>query len=355
MKRTNNIYNEICDKKNILTAIELASKHKTHRKDVKRILKNKDFYTEIIYEILVKEEYIPHKNKEKIIKDKASGKERIIHIPKFFPDQIIHWALMNQIKPIIMKGMYAHTCGSVPNRGQSHGQKYLRRWLDNDVKNTKYCLKMDISKFYQNINHQILKRFFSNKIKDSKALDLIFRIIDSNELGLPIGNYTSQWFSNFFLQDFDNFIKQELKIKYYIRYVDDLVLLGGNKKKLHRARILISDYLCGLGLKLKNDWQVFPVCSRPIDFLGFKFYRNKKTMRRRNSLRIMKKLRKVHKNKFISKKNACSIMSYMGFVNRSNSINFKKKYFLKEYDVRKIKEVISNESKFKNKTTRCSH
>lgn len=257
MKRVGRIYDNICSLDNILLAINMAAKGKKNRKNVKQILENKEYYAIKIQEMLESQTYLPSPYTERIAKDAASGKERLIKIPKFYPDQIIHWALMVQLKPIMMRGMYAHTCGSVPGRGQAHGQKHLTRWLRRDRKNTKYCFKMDISKYYQNIDHDLLKQKFRRVLKDAKALELIDRIIDSSDEGLPIGNYTSQWFANFFLQDLDHFIKQNLRIKYYVRYVDDLVLLGPNKRKLHAARKAISIYLNGMNLKVKDDWQVF--------------------------------------------------------------------------------------------------
>ena len=86
------------------------------------------------------------------------------------------------------------------------------------------------------------------------------------------GNYTSQWFANFYLQDLDHYIKEDLKIPYYIRYMDDMVLFHRNKKELHKARVKIEEFLKNEDLKLKENWQLFKTDSRPIDFLGYKFF-----------------------------------------------------------------------------------
>ena len=325
----------------------MASKRKCGRKNVQRVLRNKEHYAQRIHWMLAHDAYRPSPYTVRTVKDGASGKERLIQIPKFYPDQIIHWALMIQIKPIMMRGMYAHTCGSVPGRGQSHGQKYLRRWLDRDHKGTKYCLKMDISKFYQNVDHDLLKARFRRVIKDRRALGLIDIIIDSASPGLPIGNYTSQWFSNFFLQDLDNFIKQHLKIKYYVRYVDDLVLLGSNKKELHRARKAIELYLSSLNLTLKGDWQVYPVASRPIDFLGYKFYRSHTTLRKRNALRIRRRVKSVSRKRTIPYRDAAAVISYLGIIVRCNSNFYRTKYIDSVISIRKLKGVISDESRSK--------
>lgn len=355
MKRVGNLYEKICSKDNILAAIDLAAKHKHRRKNVIKVLADRERYTTEISAMLTSKAYIPSPYKTQTITDNPSGKERIIHIPRFCPDQVIHWALMIQIKPLIMRGMYAHTCGSVPGRGQSHGQRYLRRWLDSDHKGTKYCLKLDISKFYHNIDHDLLMAKLKKIIKCPDTLNLIRLILNSVDSGLPIGNYTSQWLSNFFLQDLDHYIKQKLGAKYYIRYVDDLVILGPNKKKLHEIRRQIDECLRENLLTMKGDWQVFPVKVRPIDFLGFKFYRDKTTLRSRNALRIRRRVSKVARKPAVSNKDACAIISYLGLANRCNSIYYKNKYIHGKISIKRLKGVVKRESRKQYLTTANSH
>lgn len=345
MKRVGNLYDQICSMENILNAIHFAAKHKKSRFNVQRVLADPEWHAARVRQLLLDKTFTPCPAKIMTVRDLPSGKVREIQIPRFFPDQIVHWALMLQINPVLMRGMYAHTCGSVPGRGQAHGQKYLRRWLNRDHKRTKYCLKMDISKFYQNVNHGILKGMFRRVIKDQEALWLIDRIIDSGPSGLPIGNYTSQWFANFFLQGLDHFIKQQLGVKYYIRYVDDLVLLGPNKRKLHKARQDIALYLAALQLKLKGDWQVFPIKHRFIDFLGFRFYRSHTTLRARNALRIRRRVARAARRKRICRKDACAIISYLGIVTNSDSAGYRQKYIESVVNIKRLKEVIRNESR----------
>jgi len=347
LKRTGYIYDKICNINNIVVAIMKASLGKRKQKRVKRILDNIKFYAEKIQNMLLNKKYSPSPYIIKTIQDSSSGKIRTIYKPRFYPDQIIHWALMLQIQSVIMRGMYPYSCGSVPGRGTSLGQKTLRKWLDNDRKNTKYCLKMDISKFYPSIDNDVLKQMFLRRIKDQDCLWLIDTIIDSSQ-GLPIGNYTSQWFANFFLQDLDHYIKEKLGIKYYIRYVDDLVLLGGNKKKLHKARKHISDYLQTIGLILKSDWQVFKVNDRAIDFLGFRFFRNKTILRKRNALRIKRRIKKISKKDHLNYKDACAVISYWGWIKRSDSYNFYQNEVKPIVTIGRAKRVVSMYAKAHN-------
>lgn len=356
MKRVGYIYDDICSLENIHEAIMNSSLGKRDQKRVKAVMQFSGKYAKQIRWLLQNKAYKPSPYIIKTVLDGANKKTREICKPRYYPDQIIHWALMQQIQPLIMHGMYEYNCGSVPGRGTSHGQKMIRRWLDTDRKNTKYCLKMDVTKFYPSVNNEILKSMFRKIIKDDDCLWLIDTIIDSHQ-GLPIGNYTSQWFANFFLQGLDHFIKEQLGIKYYIRYVDDLVLLGPNKKKLHKARVAIEGYLNSIDLKLKGNWQVFRVDyvdrqgkrkGKDIDFLGFRFYRDMTVLRKRTALRIGRRMKKIRKKGFLNYKDACAVVSYWGWIKRSNSYQFYHKYVKPIVSVGYAKKVVSLHDKKAN-------
>ena len=186
MKRQGNIYPKICEPENIKLAILYASRGKKKRKNVLKVLENIDMAVLKIHEILTSSNYKPSPYQEKVIHDGVRKKERIIYKPCFFPDQIIHWCLMLQIESILGKGMYDFCCASVKNRGIHYGAKHIKKILMDDRKNTKYCLKLDIKKFYPSIDKEILKRKFRKKIKCRNTLDLIDAIIDSSTNGLPI-------------------------------------------------------------------------------------------------------------------------------------------------------------------------
>lgn len=347
MKRIGYLYEKICDIANIKTAILKSSLGKRSKGQIKEIVDNIDHYALQIQMLLAEKTYLPSPYEIKVIKDGPTKKERTISKPKYYPDQIIHWALMLQLQPVIMRGMYEYSCGSVPGRGTSHGQKTLRKWLDRDYAGTKYCLKMDISKFYPSIDLSIIKNKFREVVKDPDCLWLIDQILNSNENGVPIGNYTSQWFSNYFLQGLDHFIKEDLRVRYYIRYVDDLVLLGPNKKVLRKAKGEIDDYLAEIGLKIKRDWQIFQVNKRAIDFLGFRFFRSKTILRKRNALRIRRRLAKIARKHRLSYLDACALVSYWGWIKRSDSYRFYEKYLKGVISIKKARKVISDYGKEK--------
>ena len=315
MKRQGYIFEKIIDKNNIKNAIICASNKKRNSPYVKKVLNNIDMYVNKIYNILITESFVPGPYKEAII-DGSSKKQRLISKPKFYPDQIIHWCIMLQIEPLFRKGMYQYNFASVKYRGIHKAKNYIQKVLT--TTNVTYCLKLDIKKFYPSINKSILKNKFKSIIKDAKVLTLLNNIVDSYDKGIPIGNYTSQWFGNFYLQDLDHFIKEHLHIKYYARYMDDLVLLADNKEILHKVLVEIQEFLKTEDLCLKQNWQLFKLNSRPLDFVGFKFINGKIYLRKTMYKKIRRKVLKIKRQKYISMKDARTMMSYYGWRKGTN-------------------------------------
>lgn len=345
MKRVGHLYEQIIDIENIKLAIHNASRRKKNRTSVKRVLEDIDKSAQDVQRVLASGSYQPSPYFIQDIIDNSSSKRRQIFKPMFYPDQIIHWAVMQVIQPVLLHGMYHYSCGSIPGRGGALGRKALIKWLKEDPRNTKYCLQIDVSKFYPSIDQRILKGMLRRKIKDDRCLAILDAIIGSSDGGLPIGNFTSQWLANFYLDGLDHYIKEELRIKYYIRYMDDGVMFGPNKKELHKARIQIDKYLRSIGLSMKGNWQVFKVSSGPIDFLGFRFYRDHTTLRRRNALRIRRRVKKVAKKSRIRFGDAAAILSYLGWIYHSNSYQYMQRHVLPYLEIRKLKDVIRNESR----------
>ena len=271
MKRKGYLYEQICSEENIRLAIRNSAKGKKNKHYIKRILDNEDAVVLKIRQLLIDKTYDLGKCRQRVIFDNSSRKERVITIPKYYPDQIIHWAVIQVIQPVLTRGMYEFSCGSVPGRGGKAVKKYLDRVLKKKVK---YVLKIDVRKFFPSINHDNLKEMLSKRIKDRDTLELLYAIIDCGGQGLPIGFYTSQWLSNFYLQDIDHYIKEVLHVKYYVRYVDDMVLIDSNKRRLREAKAALAEKLGEYGLSLKDNWQIFKINSRPLDFVGYKYHKN---------------------------------------------------------------------------------
>jgi len=177
-------------------------------------------------------------------------------------------------------------------------------------------LKLDIRKFYPSVDHGILKVMLRKKIKDTDLLWLLDEIIDS-AAGLPIGNYLSQYFANFYLTYFDHWLKEEKRVQYYFRYADDIVVLSDNKSYLHQLLNDITLYLqVNLNLKVKDNYQVFPVDSRGIDFVGYVF--------RHTHTLLRKSIKQSFARAIAKNNNPKSVASYKGWAIHCNSRNLLK-------------------------------
>lgn len=346
MKRIGYIYEKIYDKENLRTAIYKAAKGKSDKRNIKFILDNIDKFIDRLHEDLKNETYKLSENRIKYIKDGPRQKERIITVPAFYPDQVIHWALTLQIQKVMSKGMYYYNCGSVPGKGALFAKNYVERVLKT---NPKYALKIDIKKFFPSISNEKMKQLFKRKIKDDKVLRLIDAIIDNGGKGLPIGYYTSQWFSNFYLEELDHFIKEVIKIPYYVRYVDDMILFSNNKRQLHQTKNMIEEFLTGYEyrLKIKNNWQVFQVSKRPIDFVGYQMSPGFTKLRKHIFIRLNRCSNRLSKK--ITLKNARSLVSMMGWmIHTSNGKRYIEKYIEPLSNTTNLKKYIGRIQKHEN-------
>lgn len=271
MKRVGYLYDKMLDKTLIRNSIQKALKHKKKTETIKNILNNIDYYTDYFYNKLKDDAYEFKVGHKKVIQN--GSKLREIQVPTL-SDHIVQHIIISVLSPIIMKSMYKFNCGVVPKRGPIYAEKYVEKTLKRYK--PKYALKMDIKKYFHNIDTSILLKQLRSRIKDERFLTLIAKLLNTaNEgtsKGIPIGFYSSQWLANFYLEDLDYFIKQELKASWYVRYVDDLVILGDNKRTLQRIKSKIITFIKEkLNLDIKNNYQVFPIAKRHIDFVGYMY------------------------------------------------------------------------------------
>lgn len=206
MKRYGNIFEKICSMENLREAHKNAREDKLFYKEVKMVDSDPEYYLSQIQDMLKNKTYTVSEYAVSIINDK--GKERELMKLPYFPDRIIQWAIMLQTEHIFMEVFCSHTCASIKNRGIGKASRMVETYMK-DLENTQYCLKLDVSKFYPNINHSILKQLLRKKFKDKDLLELLDKIIDSypGEKGVPIGSYLSQFLANFYLAYFDHWLK----------------------------------------------------------------------------------------------------------------------------------------------------
>lgn len=308
----------------------MASKDKSYYYDVQMVNKKPSKYCKEIQKMLISYSYNiePTNYTKKIINDK--GKQRELNKLPYYPHRIIQWAIMLQIDSIFEKHFTNFTCASLPNRGIHKALSLLDKYLK-DVEGTRYCLKLDVYHFYPSINKDILKKLLRKKFKDPELLWLLDLIIDSHNEGLPIGSYLSQYLANFYLSYFDHWLIEQKKVKYVIRYMDDIIILSNNKKFLYQLRKDIEIYLNNeLDLKLKDNWQVYPVESRGIDFVGYKSYHTHRFLRKKTKKRFIKSMNKINKylttHKTLTSYQTCVVNSYIGWLKWGNTHNLEIKY-----------------------------
>ncbi len=313
MKRIGNLYEQICSIDNLILADAKASKGKANQYGVQYHNRSRGCNILTLHEMLVTKTYAtsPY-NTFKIYEPK----EREVFRLPYYPDRIVHHAVMNLLEPVFTAVFTNDTYSCIKGKGIHNAAENLKAALK-DRNYTQYCLKMDIKKFYPNVDHAILKALLRRKFKDNDLLWLLDEIIDSAH-GLPIGNYLSQYFANFYLSYFDHWLKEVKGIRYYFRYADDLVILAPDKIYLHGLLSDITQYLqTELKLTVKGNYQVFPVAKRGIDFVGYVFYHTHVLLRKsikQNFARMLKR-----------KRNKSSIAAYKGWLKWCDSRNLLKK------------------------------
>lgn len=313
MKRLNNLYQQIYSIENLKLADSKARKGKTGQYGIKAHDKNREANIMLLQELLKNKTY---KTSSYTTFTIFEPKERQIFRLPYFPDRITHHAVMNMLEPVFVSTFTANTYSCIKGRGIHAAARAVELALK-DKTNTTYCLKLDIKKFYPNVDHEILKKLLRRKIKDTDLLWLLDGIIDSAD-GLPIGNYLSQYFANFYLTYFDHWLKEVKGVRYYFRYADDLVILSNNKPYLHKLLADIRTYFIDeLKLTIKENYQIFPVAARSIDFVGYRFYHTHTLLRKRikqNFARMMSK-----------NPNKASYASYNGWASHCDSKHLIKK------------------------------
>jgi RNA-directed DNA polymerase len=313
MKRINNLYHQICSIENLQLADAKACMGKARQYGVQAHIKNREANILALHEMLKSKTYRTSPYTTFTIHE---PKERLVYRLPFFPDRITHHAVMNVLEPVFVASFTADSYSCIKGKGIHAAARAVRKALA-DVPGTQYCLKLDVTKFYPNVDHNILKQLLRRKIKDQDLLWLLDEIIDSTE-GLPIGNYLSQYFANFYLTYFDHWLKETKQVRYYFRYADDLVFLSDNKPYLHALLADIREYLgSNLRLQVKENYQVFPVSARGIDFVGYVFYHT--------HTRLRKTIKKSFARKLAKGANPQSIASYAGWAKHADCKNLIKK------------------------------
>ena len=290
----NNSYPELCTYENLLLAFKKARKRKTTKPYVLEFEKDLKNNLSKLQTEFINETYKPHELKTFTIRDPKTRKISKSH----FRDRIVHHAICNIIQMIFEKTFiydsFANQKGKGTHKALERFDYFKRKVSKNNTKRC-YVFKADVKKYFETVDQKVLITTISKKIKDEKLISLIRKVLENHKSkqfgkGMPLGNLTSQFFANVYLNELDYFVKHKLKIKYYLRYVDDFVILHNSKEVLSRYKVKINDFLKSqLKLELHpNKCKIKPLnCG--VSLLGFRVFYYHKLLRKSNFRKFIKK------------------------------------------------------------------
>jgi hypothetical protein len=370
---------------NLYRAYQNAKSGKGWYKEVKQIEK-RPFYYLTGLQYMLKNHLFKTSEYEIFILNEGKKKRDVYKLP-FFPDRIAQWAILQVIEPFLVANMTADTYSAIPGKGiqpivndlrgyyktkRVDGKKksvWVPSILLTDEENTRYCYKIDLHHYYQSINHEVLKQKFRKVFKDPELLWLLDEIADSintateedlielslsgeievdPNTGIPIGNYMSQYSGNFYLSSFDHWVKEELHVKHYYRYMDDVVIFASSKEELHEIHRKVTAYTRDyLHLNIKGNYQIFPTKVRGVDFVGYRFFGEYTLLKKSTAINFKRKMRacrkKMENNIPPTYSEWCSFNSYKGWLGNCDSYRLSKKYieplidYMQDYYEKEVK------------------
>ena len=321
MKRHGNLWDKIIDPDNLYLAYRKARKGKAWQKGILEFEKDVEGNLLKLQKMLCKGEFTTSEYRSKTIYE---PKEREIYILPFYPDRIAQHALLQVVAPIWDNLMIHDSYACREGKGMHDASRKTMR----HVHNYKYCLKCDISKFYPSIDHNILMDIIENKIKCKPTLTLLEDIVRSFGGGknTPIGNYTSQWFGNLYMNELDNNLKQKHGVKTLIRYCDDFVMFSDSKQELQDLKRHIKRFLKDKLDLTFSKWSIFKVVQG-VDFLGYRHFPDKILLRKSTAKRVMKRIKALPKllmtGEITFDQYKSSIASTKGWLKWANTYNLK--------------------------------
>lgn len=338
-----NVFDEIFSIDNLYAALEDASQGQRYNKDA--LVYNLDAWAmvqEIRNEIFsgtysIDRYYIFYVYEPK--------KRMIMSIS--FKHRIVQWAIYRVINPVLVKGYIEDSYGCIPGRGSLSAMQRLKYWVVMASRKEEqwFYLKLDISKYFYRISHRVLKKILAKKIKDKRLLKVLYSIIDCEhtpfglplgrspgdvpleerlfDVGMPIGNLLSQLFANVYLNELDQYCKRELQIRFYIRYMDDVIILCNSKLQLRIWKDQIEQFLLQeLELHLNKKTCIRPI-GQGIEFVGYRIWADRVVIRKSTTLRIRRALRgmaaKYTDYKITMQDFSETLQSYLGMLEHCDS------------------------------------
>lgn len=346
MKRVGNLWPQMISFESLLKAAHKAQKGKRFRPDVAAFNFNIEYELCKLQDELLRKTYTPGAYRSFLIYE---PKQRQISAAPY-RDRVVHHAMVGILEPLFDKAFihdsYACRKGKGTHAAVDRCQYFARQY--------RYVLKADIQKFFPSVDHEVLKEVLERKIKDPDLLWLVNLIIDNSNQqeeinnyfpgddlftpfrrrrGIPIGNQTSQFFSNVYLDPLDHFVKEKLRFKGYVRYVDDFLLFANNKTELRDARNLISKFLNDYRLRLHSKKNTISPVNNGIRFLGYRVFPSHRLLPKENVRRFLRRVKQMQKEYSAGVTSFLSIqqklMSWVGHALNANTCELRKRLFSK--------------------------
>lgn len=347
MKTYTRLYPKLCSYENIFLAYKKARKGKSQKYYVLEFEKNLAENLIKLQKELTEKTYRPEPMVTVIIRDPKTRK-----IGKAsFRDRVIHHAIVNILHPIFDPTFICDNYASRKNKGHHKALERFDSFVRKVTQNGKklkgikdknyvqgYALKADIAQYFESIDHEILLRIIGEKVCDEDIMWLVRQILEHNApvkgIGMPLGNYTSQFFANVYLNKLDYFVKHTLRVKYYLRYVDDFAILDKNKEKLERYKKYINEYLHTLGLRLHETKSRIIPLHQGVPILGFRvFYFNK--LLKESSIRQIRRNLRVWRKDYLKgikyEDIALRLQGWLAHAEHGNTYKFRKR-IVKEFN-----------------------
>ena len=330
MKRYGHLFEPIATFDNLLRGAKKALRGKKNKNPVA------EFYFHLEPELLRLEEelqtgtYVPRPYRSFMVYEPKPRRICAAHIR----DRVVHHAICKVLEPIFEAFSIHHSYACRKDKGT---HRAIRR-AQTFSRAHRYFLKLDVHTFFESVDHQRLKELLARQLKDRRLLELLERIIDHPipggvpGKGLPIGNLTSQHFANFYLGHADHFIKDELGIRGYLRYMDDMLLFGDDKAELHRVLARVRGYLHDrLRLELKEDAVFLAPVSQGIPFLGFRVFPRLIRLQRAGWTRFKRNVkereRAYREGKLDERGLVQSVQSLLGHIQHAHTLHLRRNFF----------------------------
>ncbi|WPZ18931.1 reverse transcriptase domain-containing protein [Geobacillus subterraneus] len=346
MKRLGHLYERIVDYENLYNAYLNARKNKRFRGDVLEFSHNLEENLIQIQNELIYKTYKVGRYREFYVYDPK--KRLVMALP--FKDRVVQWAIYRVLEPVFDRQFIYDSYACRKGKGVQKAADRLQYWLrklDRGRKNP-YYLKLDISKYFYRIDHDVLMGILRRKVKDQDVLWLLEKIVRSEDtkfgiplgdhdfeqeridgVGMPIGNLTSQLFANLYLNELDQYAKHELHLHYYIRYMDDVIVLHESKQELRKVLEEIDIFLRSeLRLQLNNKTAIRPI-RQGIEFVGYRIWPTHRKLKKKTAKKMKRRLKYLKRAYARGEVDAdeirSTLMSYLGLMKHANCHRLRQK------------------------------